>query len=538
MRRLCISRRLKFFALCLALALMLSACAAADDELPCAQDRLCLSYALTADIPILDPHIADSPEAGMVFRQIYDTLVVRHPQTLEFLPGLARAWEKSADGLTYTFHLRQGIRFHDGTAFTAASVAANIDRIFAAETESLRARNLLGSFSRYEVVDSHTIRFHMSAPFAPLLDSLSQPFLGMAAESALAAYDRLRYQFHQVGSGPFVLDAYLPGDKISLRRHRGYAADPALYPPLAGGEIERVEFHIAADQTFDATAILDADYDIVDSIAPGTAASLAANSRLQALPVAIPGQPAFLLFNTNHPHLGSRDVRLALLRATNRIAIANEIFFNFSPVGWAPLSASTGFAHSGYENFYAYDLAAAAELLEGAGYTERDGKLERAGEALELSLVVPPWGKWREVAEALRQSWSRVGVSLAVESVPGARRLLEKARSGSAALIAIDNHGLDPAILGAIFAEESAFAAFHGGDEALAQMLRDAQEEQDPAARRTQYYAIQERLMSQALLLPIRDALRLRSARSSLRDLRYDAYGLYPLLHNVSRVSE
>ena len=97
-------RLIWLFVLCLALA----ACSGGPAELPCARNPLCLSYAISADIPILDPHIADSPEAGMILRQIYDTLVMRHPKTLEFLPGLAHAWEKSADGLTYTFHLRGG----------------------------------------------------------------------------------------------------------------------------------------------------------------------------------------------------------------------------------------------------------------------------------------------------------------------------------------------------------------------------------------------------------------------------------------------
>ena len=527
-------RLIWLFVLCLALA----ACSGGPAELPCAQDPLCLSYAISADIPILDPHIADSPEAGMILRQLYDTLVMRHSKTLEFLPGLAHAWEKSADGLTYTFHLREGIRFHDGTVFTSASVAANIDRIYAAETGSQRSRRLLGAFSRYEIVDGRTIRFHMSAPFAPLLDSLSQPFLGIAAESALRDYDRLRYQFHQVGSGPFALESYMPGEKAVLRRNRGYAADPAFYPQLNRGEVERVEFVIAASESPDADAIVDAEFDIVDDIAPAAAASLAANSRLQALPIAIPGQPGFLLFNTNHAHLDRREVRLALLRATNRIGIANEIYFNFSPVGWAPLAAATGYAHSGYENRFAYDLSAAAELLRSVGYEEQDGRLSLNGAPLELSLVAPPWGKWREVADALRESWARIGIGLSIDSVPGERRLLEKARAGDSALIAIDNYGLDPAILGLVFAADSVYGAFLGADEELAQMLLDAQEAQDPAARRNLYYAIQARLMSETLLLPIRDGIRVRSARSSLTGLRFDAYGFYPLLRNVVRLQE
>ena len=518
-----------------ALILLLVAGCGGEATLRCADDPRCMTYAITADFPILDPHIAVSPEAGIIFRQLYDTLVVRHPETREFMPGLARSWQRTADGLAYTFQLRGGIRFHDGTAFSAASVAANIDRIFDPAIDSTLARSLLGTFSRYEILDDYTIRFHLSAPFAPLLDSLSQPFLGIASGEALNAYDRLRYQFHQAGSGPFALESYLPGERATLRRNPNYAADPDFYPPLAGDEIERIVFHIAAETRFDVDEALAAEYDVVDDITPPAAASLAANSRLQALPIALPGMAASLLFNTKRPHLGDRDVRLALLLATNRTAIANEVFYNFAPVAWAPLSTATGYAHTGFVDVYAHDLSAAAALLAEAGYrdSDNDGVLERDGTPLELRLSAPATGMWRETVELLRESWRGVGIRLLVDSVPGQRRLLEKARAGETDLIAIDNYGLDPAILGSVFFSDAPYAASRAADERLDAMLLNALHEGDPAARRSMVYTLQSHLMTEALLLPLHENARLRMARSTLTDLRFDAYGFYPLLYNV-----
>ena len=82
----------------------------------------------------------------------------------------------------------------------------------------------------------------------PLLEGMSQPFLGMASPDAFATFDSLRYQFHQAGTGPFLLDEYLPGVRIVLRRFPEYRVNPATYAPLAGGEIDRVVFLLNRDE--------------------------------------------------------------------------------------------------------------------------------------------------------------------------------------------------------------------------------------------------------------------------------------------------
>ncbi|MCY3977227.1 MAG: ABC transporter substrate-binding protein, partial [Chloroflexi bacterium] len=144
--------------------LALFACGAAEQSIPCKDDRRCLRYALSTDIPLLDPHFSHLPEAGMIFRQIYDTLVYRDGESGEFRPGLAIDWEISEDGLVYTFRLRRDVLFHDGTDFSAAAVAQNIERIFRPESEQSLARKLLAPLRQYEVLDQHTIRLRLFEP--------------------------------------------------------------------------------------------------------------------------------------------------------------------------------------------------------------------------------------------------------------------------------------------------------------------------------------------------------------------------------------
>ncbi len=510
-------------------------CSGGARQLPCEQDPHCIRYAISADIPILDPHIADLHEAGMIFRQIYDTLVYREGSSHEFVPGLAEAWETSADGLVYTFYLRQGVFFHDGAPLTANSLAANFDRIFNGEIVSRRARTLLGPFSHYEIIDALTFRIHLHSPFAPLLDGLAQPFLGIASEKALGDYDNLRYQFHQAGTGPFELVKYLPGDRVVLHRTNPYANAPAIYRPASAPSIERVEFLLMTGPGATSDMILEGSADVIDDISPGDAAKIANNSRVQLLPTDIPGQVVHFLFNTKRDHIDERDVRRALLYATNRVAIVNNVFYNFSPVAWSPLSRATGYAHTGFVDLFVLDLGIAQELLAAAGYedSDSDGVLDREGVPLELTVAVPRWGGLPEVADLIRAQWQAIGVKLTIESVPGYGRLSELIRQGETDLVAIDSYGLDPAILGDTFLNESIYGSSRAEDAQLESQLVAALQEQDPVARRNQYYDIQARLMSEALILPIREYVRIRAAGSKIRSLRFDAYGFYPLLYNA-----
>jgi len=517
-------------------ALMLAGCGAAERELPCGEDRRCLRYAISADIPVLDPHISDLPEAGLIFRQIYDTLVYRDADSGQLSPGLATNWEVSQDGLAYTFQLRQDVAFHDGSAFTAQSVAHNIERIFLPESGPSLARELLGPLRQFEVLDEFTIRFRLYEPHAALLDGLAQPYLGIASPEALMRYDGLRYQYHQSGTGPFMVADYLPGDRIVLRRFEGYSTDPSVHDQLAGGEIDRIEFSIIHDSDASPLALVGSSLDVIDDVSPAAAQVLTGNSRVMLRPTEIPGLAVQFIFNTNRLHIAERDVRLALLLATNRIEISDQVYFNISPVAWAPLSESTGYAHTGYVGEFEFDLVQAQAILQANGYADSDddGILDKFGAPLALTILVPPWEQLPDVAALLQEQWRQIGIDLRVEAAAGKSQLAALIQSGAYDLLPAGNYGRDPAILNRVFLNDSLYAHARAQHAALEARLVSAAQEQDPRRRRNQYYEIQALLMNEALLLPIRDFVRLRAISANVGGLRYDAYGFYPILFNVS----
>jgi peptide/nickel transport system substrate-binding protein len=184
-----------------------------------------LRYGLTLVPTGIDPHIHASSELGIPLASVYDTLVFRDADG-GFVPGLAERWEIAADGLQYTFFLRRGVRFHDGTSFDARAVQVNLERILDPKTKSQKARFMIDKIKAVTVVDDFTVRLDLSEPFAPMLDSLSQVYVGMASPAALEKWGA-EYQFHQSGTGPFrwsgirIMPGHPPSTGINPRRWTG-----------------------------------------------------------------------------------------------------------------------------------------------------------------------------------------------------------------------------------------------------------------------------------------------------------------------------
>jgi len=501
------------------------------------EDRIV--YGLTLQPSGFDPHINRSAELGIPLRQVYDTLVYRPPETKEIVPGLATEWLVSEDSLTYTFNLREGVKFHDGTPFNAEAVAANLDRIVAPETASQWAAFLLGPYSGYEIVDEFTIRLILEEPFAPLLDSLAQVYLGMASPAALAEYSDNRYQFHQVGTGPFVFEEFVPGDRIVLSRNPDYAWGPDFYLPVPENSVNEIEFRFFTDPPTRMLAVESDQAQIMGELLPTDARVLTGTSAIQLIPQSVPGQPLQFLMNTRRFPTDNRGVRQALIFGTNRNAIIDAVFQQFSPVAWGPLSANTLFYDRSVQGIYAHDINQAQALLQAAGYedSDSDGFLDIGGLTVRVDVIVPPWGLIPEVAELLQDQWRTIGIRTVLKPVPTFGALIDEVESGEYNLVAFNTFGVDPVLLNVFFLSDGANNWTGFASEELDNLLLGAIRQSDVDLRRGQYFRVQQLIMNEALILPIRDRVNLNAARTSLAGLSFDAYGWFPILNNVTFAS-
>ncbi|MBZ0292227.1 MAG: hypothetical protein K8L99_06630, partial [Anaerolineae bacterium] len=298
-------------------------------------------YGLTLKPTGIDPHIHQSSELGIPLRQVYDTLVYREPVGHAIVAGLATDWSISEDGLVYSFKLRTDVTFHDGTPFNAQAVAANLDRITNPETASQRAVFMLGPYKGYEIVDDYTIDILLNEPYSPLLDSLAQVYLAIASPTALSEYSDNRYQFHQVGTGPFIFEEYVPHERLVIRRNPDYKWGPSFYEAPDENSVNEIEFRFFDDPPTRSLALESDEAQVMGELLPTDARLLTGNSSIQINPVNVPGLPLQFLINTQQFPTDERAVRQALLFGTNRNAIVDAVFQRFSPVAWGPLTSST-----------------------------------------------------------------------------------------------------------------------------------------------------------------------------------------------------
>jgi peptide/nickel transport system substrate-binding protein len=499
-----------------------------------------LIYGLTLAPSGIDPHVDASSELGIPLTSVYDTLVY---QDLDgsFVPGLAERWQVSPDGLTYTFYLRHDVVFHDGTPFNAEAVKFNLDRISSPETLSRKAADMLGPYDHTEVVDEYTTRVHFSEPYAPFLDSASQVYLGMASPAAVAQWGA-EYQLHQVGSGPFLFQEYVPGDHLTLVRNPDYAWAPEVYDHEGPAYLEEIEFRFFTDPAVRSLALESGEAHVMGELPPQDAARLEGNEDFELYLVPVPGQPLELFVNVAKAPTDDAQVRQALLYAADRQTIVDTIFMGYSPVAHGPLAASTMGYEPAVEEMYAYDPGQAATLLDAAGWVDSDGDgvRDKDGQALVLPTYLMTWGYLPEVGQMLQAQLQQVGVSLDIQVVafPAA---IEAAAQGQHNLIPMTFSSSDPSVLNTSFLSSNADGGFNWSkvrDPELDRLLQEATREMDIQRRAEIYSQIQIAIMNQALLLPIRDYVNINAATAAVEGLQYDRRGWFPWLHDVYLAEE
>jgi len=492
-------------------------------------------YGLTLNPSGLDPHIHVSNELGIPFFSVYDTLVYRHPQTMDFVPGLAERWEMAPDGLSWTFMLRRDVTFHDGTPFNAQAVAANLDRIADPELASGKSLALLGPYTGYTVVDDYTITLHLSEPYAPLLDGLSQVYLGIASPAALSKYSKNTYQWHQVGTGPYRLEEVVPGDRIILRRNPDYAWGPVFYAEATDQSVDTIEFRFYTDPATRSLALESGEVQMIGELLPTDVELLLGNTQLRVFRVPIPGQPQQFFFNVNRAPTDELAVRQALLYATNRTEIVDAVFQGQSPVAHGPLTAVTPFYDPAVEALYPFDPTFAQSLLQGAGYgdSDNDGIWDRDGEPLRLTMVFPSWNQTPEVAQLIQSEWRDIGIEVELIRVPDFPTLRSYALEGDFNLIAFYDFGVEASMLNRFYATDGANNWSGYSDPELDNWLHKAVRQVDADTRAALYSSVQQRLMEQAVVLPIRDYVNLNGTTAKLEGVIFSAQGWWPLLRNL-----
>lgn len=342
----------------------------------------------------LDPHMQASPPTNSIVKAIYDTLVYADENN-NIQPMLATSWE-AVDDLTWVFHLRPGVLFHDGSPLDARAVVMTFDRVLDPDA-GLTRRSQFEMVKSVEALDESTVQFNLSHPSGILLNELAYAGGGIISPAAIEEYGK-DIALHPVGAGPFKLREMVGGDHITLERFDDYWGGP--------NALSQVTFIPVTEDATRALMLESGEADIIANVPPSLVSRLQNSPSLQVV-TATTSRVIHLGMNVEHAPFDNVLVRKALNYAVDKDAIIDTVLQGLgSPTNSYIAPTTWGYFDTGG---YPYDPEEARALLSEAGYPD----------GFEATLLVPA-GRYfagQQVAEAVQGYLSRVGVSVKLESM-------------------------------------------------------------------------------------------------------------------------
>jgi peptide/nickel transport system substrate-binding protein len=452
----------------------------------------------TGDPVTLDPHRAVDLASAAVVSAVCEPLVRFRPDGTRVEPVLATTWA-TRDNRSWTFTLRQGIRFQDGAPFDAEAVLANI--------ESLRAAQ--GFPGRAERIGPHAVSIVLDRPSAALLATLSQPFFGMQSPRALAATRR------PVGTGPFRLVASQPG-RVEL------SANPLYW--AGAPRVGRVVFRRHASESALVAGLLSGEVDVMPSVPEERVAGLRLRPGIE-LDSKTGLNLVYLAVNNERPPFTERRVRRALAHAIDRRGIVAAVLGGHGEAARNPLPPSIwGYAPGTKEP--RHDPEAARRLLAEARFPDGFETILLANTTPRPYLHAP-----LAVAQRVRDDLSRVGIRARVETVErweeyrarGSRGEYEMAVFGWQA-DSTDPHDFLTALLGSASIDGSNRSRYRSA--AMDRILKRGQTSTEPEARLAAYRQAQELFQEDMPMIPLCHAPVFTASRETVNGLQISPTGL------------
>ena len=373
-----------------------------------------LTIALQLEPPHLDP---TSAAAGAIDSVLYSNVfegLTRFAEDGSVQPGLAERWEISGEGTLYTFHLRPGVTFHDGSAMDAEDVKFTLDRARADDSQNAQ-KALFAGISEVRVVDPQTVEVQLAAPDGGFLFNMAWGDAVIVAPESVEGIKQA-----PVGTGPFRFDAWVQGDRIELVRNPDYwGTAPAL---------ERATFRFISDPTAAFSAMMAQDIDAFAGFpAPENLPMFDADPRFQVLVGSTEGETILAMNNREAPFTDPR-VREAVAHAIDRQAIIDGAMFGLgTPIGthFAPHNPD----YTDLTSLSAHDPERARALLAEAGLAD----------GFSTTLKLPPPSYARRGGEIVAAQLRAVGIETEITTLEWAQWLEEVFRAGDFGLTVISH---------------------------------------------------------------------------------------------------
>ncbi|WP_232695408.1 ABC transporter substrate-binding protein [Brevibacillus daliensis] len=454
----------------------------------------------------LDPARITDGESSRVTENVLETLVAYEQDNTNIIPGLAEKWEIAPDGKTYTFTLRKGVKFHDGTEFNSEAVKFNFDRWMDKsnpyhDKEGYEYYNdMFGGYkgdpnhiiASIETPDPSTVIFKMNRPLAPFMQNLGMFPFAIASPEAIKK-DKDKFMEHPVGTGPFKFVEWKRNDSITLEKNPDYWQQGLP-------KLEKIVFRSIPDNSARLTALTSGEIDIMDGLNPDDTQRVLDNKDLQLFKR--PSMNAgWLGFNLEKKPLDNEKVRQAIAYAIDKPGLIKAFYGDFAVPAVNPMPSSIwGYNDSIKDR--TQDIEKAKQLLAEAGHAN----------GLKLKFWAMPVPRpyiinGQKMAEAMQQDLKKVGIETEIVSMDWAT-YLEKTRLGEQELYLLGwtgDNGDPDNFLNNHFNKNNIGGSNRSfyKDEKVTDLLLKAQSEVDQAKRTEIYKEVQQILFDQAIMLPL-----------------------------------
>ncbi len=391
-------------AIALLLGLLLNSSTALSNDKPTKGGTLI--YGRGADSVTLEPGKSDDLESCKVVENIYDGLVRYKDDSTEVEPALADSWEASSDGLQWTFRLRKGVSFHDGSPFNADAVVFSFLRQIDPEYPHYRDDFKCASFTfqyvkKVEATDSTTVKITLEKPYAPFLQNMAMVYARIVSPAAAAKWGG-EFEKHPVGTGPFKFVEWTGGDRIVLEANRDYWGgvphlDKLVYKSTLNNRDRVLELKTSA-------------IDVMDGIGPENMGEIMRTGSIH-LDIKPGLNVAYLAMNTEKKPFDQPGVRRAINHAINKQNLVKLIYRDLAIPAKNPMPPTLWGYADDIED-YEYNLRKARELLSEAGF----------GNGLEATMWVmstprPYMPQPEELARMIKTNLAAAGIKINIVSL-------------------------------------------------------------------------------------------------------------------------
>ena len=382
---LCVNSFSVFFLFLALVTVSFSGCSSRNQS-----DPASLTFLIESSPTNLDPRFATDSQSQRIDGLLFSGLLERDNQ-MNFHGDLAESWS-TPDPLTYVFHLRRGVRFHDGRALTSADVKATFDFIMNPANKSPK-QGALRLVTSIETPDDATVIFHLRQAYASFSVNLIPSAIGIVPANAGADFSR-----HPIGSGHFRFVRQSQDEEVVLERNPEYFRDAP--------QVARVRFRVVPDGVVRALELRKGSADLeMSSLSPDIIPVLARQPDL-----AVTDRPGtnftYLGFNLEDPLLSHREIRQALALATDREALIRYLLHGQAKLAGGALPPDHWAAEPNVAQ-YPYAPARAEQVLEAAGFPRKQD-----GVRLRLTLKCSTEEQARLIGAALQEQWGRAGIQL------------------------------------------------------------------------------------------------------------------------------